>query len=105
MRFCVRRSVEDGQRRQHVENCVRSHTTVSIGDVAINPTDRTSWWVGTGEANNRQALLGDGIYKSTAAEDLEENGTARVAPHREHHHDPMDTDIVYVAPSPAMGRQ
>ena len=47
-------------------NVFDRQSTVSIGDVAINPTDHNVIWVGTGEANNRQSSSwGDGIYKST----------------------------------------
>src|SRR5205807_1216766 len=40
--------------------------TVSIGDVAVAPTDKNVVWVGTGEANPRNSVsYGDGVYKST----------------------------------------
>jgi photosystem II stability/assembly factor-like uncharacterized protein len=40
--------------------------TVSIGAVAVAPSDRNVVWVGTGEANPRNsASYGDGVYKST----------------------------------------
>ncbi len=40
--------------------------TLSIGDIALDPKNPNVLWVGTGEANNqRSALWGDGIYKST----------------------------------------
>ena len=76
---------------------------MSIGDVAINPTDPNVVWVGTGEANNRQSSSwGDGIYKS-----VDGGKTWKNMGLRESHHigriivDPQDTDIVYVA---AVGR-
>jgi photosystem II stability/assembly factor-like uncharacterized protein len=85
------------------ENVFDSQTTVSIGDVAINPTDHNVVWVGTGEANNRQSSSwGDGVYKSTdggrswthmGLRDSQHVGRIIV--------DPQDTDIVYVA---ALGR-
>ena len=85
------------------ENVFDSQATVSIGDVAINPTDPNVVWVGTGEANNRQSSSwGDGIYKST---DGGRTWTHRGL--RESNHigriviDPRDTDVVYVA---AVGR-
>ena len=85
------------------ENVFESQPTVSIGDIAINPTDPNLVWVGTGEANNRQSSSwGDGIYKSTDA-----GKTWRHMGLRETQHigriivDPTDTDIVYVA---AVGR-
>jgi photosystem II stability/assembly factor-like uncharacterized protein len=40
-------------------------STVSIGDVAIAPSNADIVWVGSGEANNqRSSSWGDGIYKS-----------------------------------------
>jgi photosystem II stability/assembly factor-like uncharacterized protein len=40
-------------------------TALSIGDVAIAPSDPNVVWVGTGEANNRQSSTwGDGVYRS-----------------------------------------
>jgi len=40
--------------------------TVSIGDVAVAPSDAKIVWVGTGENNPRNsASWGDGVYKST----------------------------------------
>ena len=40
--------------------------SISIGDVAIAPSDPDVIWVGTGEANNqRSSYWGNGIYKST----------------------------------------
>jgi photosystem II stability/assembly factor-like uncharacterized protein len=85
------------------ENVFASQTTVSIGDVAINPTDPNVVWVGTGEANNRQSSSwGDGVYKSTdGGKNWKHMGL------RESQHigriviDPQDTDVVYVA---ALGR-
>lgn len=85
------------------ENVFDSQATVSIGDVAINPTDPNVVWVGTGEANNRQSSSwGDGIYKSTDG-----GKTWKHMGLRESQHigriviDPQDTDVVYVA---ALGR-
>jgi photosystem II stability/assembly factor-like uncharacterized protein len=41
---------------------------ISIGDIAVAPSDPWIIWVGTGEANNsRSTYWGDGIYKSTDA--------------------------------------
>jgi photosystem II stability/assembly factor-like uncharacterized protein len=40
--------------------------TVSIGAVAVAPSNRNIVWVGTGEANPRNSVsYGDGVYKST----------------------------------------
>jgi len=42
--------------------------TVSIGDVAVAPSDPNVVWVGTGENNPRNSVsYGDGVYKSTDA--------------------------------------
>ena len=39
---------------------------MSIGAVAVAPTDSSIVWVGTGEANNsRSSYWGNGVYKST----------------------------------------
>jgi photosystem II stability/assembly factor-like uncharacterized protein len=84
-------------------NVFDSQPTVSIGDVAINPTDPNVVWVGTGEANNRQSSSwGDGVYKSSDG-----GKTWKHMGLRESQHigriviDPQDTDIIYVA---ALGR-
>jgi len=38
---------------------------LSVGDIAIAPSDRNVVWVGTGEPNNRQSSTwGDGVYRS-----------------------------------------
>jgi photosystem II stability/assembly factor-like uncharacterized protein len=43
----------------------RYGSTLSIGDIAIAPSDPRVVWVGTGEANNRQSSTwGDGVYRS-----------------------------------------
>ena len=40
--------------------------TVSIGAVAVAPSDRNVVWIGTGEGNPRNSVsYGDGVYKST----------------------------------------
>src|SRR5438034_1068199 len=40
--------------------------TVSIGAVAVAPSNKDVVWVGTGEANPRNSVsFGDGVYKST----------------------------------------
>jgi len=81
------------------ENVFNRETSVSIGDVAINPDDANIVWVGTGEANSRQSSSwGDGIYKSTDG-----GKTWKHMGLRESHHigrivvNPIDTDIVFVA--------
>src|SRR5262245_9354604 len=80
----------------------RDGTALSIGDIAIAPSDPNLVWVGTGEANNRQSSSwGDGVYKSAdggetwkhmGLEDTHHIG--RIVIH------PKNPDIVYVA---AMG--
>ncbi len=41
-------------------------TTVSVGDVAVAPSNPEIVWVGTGEANPRNSVsYGDGVYRST----------------------------------------
>ncbi|MHB8054929.1 MAG: VPS10 domain-containing protein [Candidatus Aminicenantales bacterium] len=45
-----------------------AQSNLSIGDVAVAPTDANIVWVGTGEAANaRSSHSGDGLYKSTDA--------------------------------------
>ena len=40
-------------------------TTISVGDIAVAPSNPDVIWVGTGEANNqRSSSWGDGVYKS-----------------------------------------
>ncbi len=47
-------------------NCIfENEGTITIGDVAIDPSNTQNIWIGSGEANNqRSSLWGDGIYKS-----------------------------------------
>ena len=43
-------------------------STVSIGAVAVAPSDRNIVWVGTGEANPRNSVsFGDGVYNRPTA--------------------------------------
>jgi photosystem II stability/assembly factor-like uncharacterized protein len=40
-------------------------TTISVGDIAIDPNNPDVIWVGTGESNTRNSVsFGDGVYKS-----------------------------------------
>jgi len=72
---------------------------VSIGDIAINPNDANTVWVGSGENNNRQSgSWGNGVYKSTDGGRTWKNvglpnskHIARIIV------DPVDHDVVYVA--------
>ena len=72
---------------------------VSIGDIAINPNDANTVWVGTGENNNRQSgSWGNGVYKS-----IDGGQTWKHMGLRDSKHiariivDPIDHDVVYVA--------
>ncbi len=74
-------------------------SVISIGAVAVAPSDPNTVWVGTGEANNsRSTYRGDGIYKSTDAGKTWNN----MGLEKSHHiggivvH-PTNADIVYVA--------
>lgn len=59
----VFRSVDNGTTWTPVFDALG--TALSIGDIAIAPSDREVVWVGTGEANNRQSSTwGDGVYRS-----------------------------------------
>ncbi|MCK4931641.1 MAG: exo-alpha-sialidase, partial [Candidatus Aminicenantes bacterium] len=74
-------------------------TSLSIGDIAIAPTDSNIVWAGTGESNNRQSSSwGDGVYKS-----IDGGETWINLGLKETHHigriviDPRNPDIVFVA--------
>ncbi len=77
--------------------------TISIGAVAVAPTNRDIVWVGTGEANPRNSVSwGDGVYKSTDGGKTWKNmglkktfQIGRIIVH------PKNPDIVYVG---ALGR-
>lgn len=77
--------------------------TVSIGDVAVAPSNKDIVWVGTGEANPRNSVsYGDGVYKSTDGGKTWTNmglkdsyQIGRIIVH------PTNPDIVYVG---ALGR-
>lgn len=72
---------------------------MSIGAIAIAPSDPSVLWVGTGEANNRQSSSwGNGVYKSTDAGEtwtnmglVETQHIGRVVI------DPHNPNVVYVA--------
>ncbi len=73
--------------------------TLSIGDIAVDPNDPDTIWVGTGEANNqRSSYWGDGIYKTTDG-----GGSWKNVGLPDSHHigriaiDPSDSDHVLVA--------
>jgi photosystem II stability/assembly factor-like uncharacterized protein len=74
-------------------------TSLSIGDIAIAPTDPDIVWAGTGEPNNRQSSSwGDGVYKS-----IDGGETWIHLGLKETHHigriviDPRNPDVVFVA--------
>jgi photosystem II stability/assembly factor-like uncharacterized protein len=77
----------------------RVDAMMSIGDIAVAPSNASIVWVGTGEANNRQSSSwGDGVYKSddagrtwTAAGLAETRHIGRIVIH------PSNPDVVYVA--------
>ena len=74
-------------------------TALSIGDIAIAPSDPDIVWAGTGEPNNRQSSSwGDGVYKS-----IDGGNTWEFMGLKETHHigrimiNPSNPDDVYVA--------
>ncbi len=77
----------------------RVDAMMSVGDVAVAPSNPSVVWAGTGEANNRQSSSwGDGIYKS-----LDAGRTWQSMGLRDTHHvgrilvHPANPDVVYVA--------
>ncbi len=78
--------------------------TVSIGDIAIAPSNGDVLYVGTGEANNqRSSYWGDGVYKSIDAGKTWTNvgltrteHIGRIAVH------PTNPDVVFVAAAGAL---
>jgi photosystem II stability/assembly factor-like uncharacterized protein len=77
----------------------RVDAMMSIGDLAVAPSNPAIVWAGTGEANNRQSSSwGDGVYKST-----DSGATWRSVGLRDTHHigrivvHPSNPDVVYVA--------
>ena len=72
---------------------------VSIGDIAINPNDANTVWVGSGENNNRQSgSWGNGVYKSTDGGGTWKHMGLSTSKHIDRIVvDPVDHDVVYVA--------
>ncbi|MBL8896536.1 MAG: PDZ domain-containing protein [Planctomycetes bacterium] len=85
------------------EPIFEKESAISIGDVALAPSDSKQIWVGTGEANVRNsASWGDGVWKSIDAGKTwkhmglpESRHIGRIVVH------PKNPDVVYVA---ALGR-
>jgi photosystem II stability/assembly factor-like uncharacterized protein len=74
-------------------------STISIGDIAVDPRNPDVVWVGTGEANARNSVsFGDGVYKS-----LDGGKTWRNLGLHDTRHisriviNPLNTSMVYVA--------
>jgi photosystem II stability/assembly factor-like uncharacterized protein len=72
--------------------------TISIGDVALAPSNPDVVWVGTGESKPRNSVsFGDGVYKSTDGgknwQHMGLNETERISAIAIH---PQNPDIVYV---------
>jgi len=73
--------------------------TISVGDIAVAPSNPNVVWVGTGEANNqRSSSWGDGVYKSLDGGKTWMHMGLRTSQHigRIVIH-PTDPDVVYVA--------
>ena len=84
---------------QTFEPIFENEKVISIGDIAVAPSNPNIVWVGSGEANtSRSTYYGDGIYKSTDAGKTWKNMGLK-----ESHHigriviHPTNPDIVYVA--------
>ncbi|MBA2413893.1 MAG: exo-alpha-sialidase, partial [Burkholderiaceae bacterium] len=73
--------------------------TVSIGDIAINPNDANTVWIGSGENNNRQSgSWGNGLYKSIDGGKTWKHMGLPASKHIARIIvDPVDHDVVYVA--------
>jgi len=84
---------------QTFESIFDNEKMISIGDIAVAPSNPNIVWVGAGEANtSRSTYYGDGLYKSTDAGKTWKNMGLK-----ESHHigriviHPTNPDIVYVA--------
>jgi photosystem II stability/assembly factor-like uncharacterized protein len=74
-------------------------TALSIGDIAIAPSDPGIIWAGTGEPNNRQSSSwGDGVYKSLDGGDTWTNMGLKETRHiGKIKIDPRNPNVVFVA--------
>jgi len=75
--------------------------TTSIGDIALDPKDPDTLWVGTGEANIfRSSMAGCGVYKTTdAGKTWQHCGLGATHTIARIVVDPRDSNTVYVAAS------
>ena len=90
------KTVNNGQTFEYI---FENEKVISIGDIAVAPSNPSIVWVGTGEANtSRSTYYGDGMYKSTDAGKTWKNMGLK-----ESHHigriiiHPANPDVVYVA--------
>lgn len=72
--------------------------TISLGDIALDPSSPNVIWAGTGESNTRNSVsFGDGVYKSTDGgttwQHLGLGGTERISRILVH---PRNSDIAWV---------
>lgn len=86
-----------------VEHQFDKQSTVSIGAIAADPTNKDVLWVGTGEANPRNSVsYGDGVYKSIdGGKTFEHFGLKQTYQIGRICIDPKDPETVYVG---ALGR-
>lgn len=86
-----------------VEHQFDHESTISIGAIALDPNDKDTIWVGTGEANPRNSVsYGNGVYKSTdGGKTWAHLGLKESYQIASILIDPSDSDTVYVG---ALGR-
>src|ERR1044072_3974610 len=73
--------------------------TLSLGDIALAPSNPDVVWVGTGESNVRNSVsFGDGVYKSTDAGKTWQHMGLKDTEHISANAiNPQNSDIVYIA--------
>jgi len=81
------------------ESIFDNQPVISIGDIAVAPSDPNIVWVGSGEAtSSRSTYWGDGVYKSSDAGKTWTNMGLKESQHIGRIVvDPINPDIVYVA--------